>query len=89
MSETRSDRPWEQLQELVESGHSDALLAYLDTMSPMDTALCISRLPVDIQTELLELLSPSDAADVIEDIPDAQAADLIEELEPERAAAIL
>ena len=43
-----------------------AVLAYIDTLSPRETARCMSRLSEKDQLHLLDLLSPGDAADVIE-----------------------
>jgi magnesium transporter len=84
-----SERPWENIQALIDAGDAVALFAYIDQMSPTETARAISRLSADNQGRLFQLLTPSDAAEIIEDISDAQAADLIEELPPEQAAAIL
>lgn len=82
-------RPWEQLQSLIVAGDAAALLDFIDSMNPTETARAISRLSAESQGRLFDLLSPEDAAEVIEDISDAQAADLIEELPPQQAAAIL
>jgi magnesium transporter len=89
MSDTDYTKPWERLHALVEVGESEALLGFLNGMSPMDTALTISRLPAEDQGRLLTLLSPADAAEIIGDISDTQAVELIEDLLPEQAAAIL
>ncbi len=82
-------KPWEQLLGLIESSDKGKLVDFLNTMSPMDTALVISRLPQHVQSHLLTMLTPAEAADVINDIPDTQAGTLIETLPPEHAAAIL
>lgn len=81
--------PWDTLRILVASEDSAALTAFIDTLSPSETARSISRLTEEEQLHLLSLLSPEDAADVIEDIPEAQAADLVEDLPSEQAAAIM
>jgi len=83
------ERPWENIQELIEAGDASLLFDFIDQMSPTETARAISRLSAENQGRLFQLLTPSDAAEIIEDISDAQAADLIEELPPEQAAAIL
>ncbi|BCR06211.1 magnesium transporter MgtE [Desulfuromonas versatilis] len=83
------EKPWENLHELVTAGEAEPLLAFLDLMSPTETALAISRLSSEDQSRLLTLLSPADAAEVLEDISETQAADMIEELSPAHAAAIL
>ncbi len=83
------EKPWETLHELISAEQAVQLLAFLDLMSPTETALAISRLAPEDQSRLLTLLAPSDAAEVLEDISETQAADMIEELPPEQAAAIL
>ncbi|PLY01030.1 MAG: magnesium transporter [Desulfuromonas sp.] len=83
------EKPWERLLELVETKDSAQLLDFLNSMTPPDTALAISRLRIEDQGRLFAMLNPADAAEVMEDIPDSQAAEVIEELEPEQAAAIL
>ena len=82
-------KPWEKLLEHIESGNSYGLLDCLNSITPRDTALAISRLRPEDQRQLLSMLNPEDAAEVIEDLPETQAAELIEELSAEQAAAIL
>ncbi len=84
-----SERPWEELQDRIQAGDPEALLQYIDGMSPAETARAISRLSQADQSRLFSLLAPADAAEIIEDISDTQAADLIEEMAPAHAAAIL
>ncbi len=86
---THSERPWEDIQKLIESGDAALLFDYIDEMSPTETARSISRLSNEFQGRLFQLLAPSDAAEIIEDISNVQAADLIDDLPPEKAAAIL
>ena len=81
--------PWEQLGQLIDRQDSRALMAFIDTLSPSETARAISRLPEQEQHRLFGFLNPADAADVIEDIPEAQAAGLVELMPSERAAAIM
>lgn len=83
------ERPWDYLQQLIESGDNQLLLAFLDHMSAAETARTMSRLSAASLTELFSMLAPADAAEIFEDISDTQAADLIEDLSPEQAAAIL
>ncbi len=82
-------RPWENIQQLIDAGEAAPLFDFIDQMSPTETARAISRLSAENQGRLFQLLTPSDAAEIIEDISDAQAADLIDDLPPEHAAAIL
>ena len=87
--EKELEKPWEELSTQINTDDPQQIVAFLDSITPADTALAVSRLNSEEQTRLLTLLNPEDAADVIEDISDTQGADLIEELEPEHAAAIL
>ncbi len=89
LADVATERPWEKLEQLISAGEPAALLDYIDRMSPTETALAISRLHVEDQTQLFRILEPADAAEIIEDITDTQAADLINDLPPEQAAAIL
>jgi len=81
--------PWETLSRLMLAGKSAELTAFIDTLSPSETARAISRLTEQEQHRLFSILSPEDAADVIEDISEAQAADLVEDMPSAQAAAIM
>ena len=81
--------PWETLQEKIRNNNAADLIAFLDTLSPSETARAISRLTEEDQLNLFSVLSPEDAADVIEDIPETQAAGLVEDMPPSQAAAIM
>ena len=81
--------PWERLSGLIAEENGDALIKFVDKLSPSETARVISRLTEQEQQRLFILLSPKDAADVIEDIPEIQAADLMEGMSLEQAAAIM
>lgn len=81
--------PWKILSDLIAAGNSDALMRFIETLSPPETARAISRLTEEEQYGLFRLLSPGDAADVIEDIPEIQAADMVEDMPSEQAAAIM
>ena len=81
--------PWETLSRLIVTGKSAELTAFIDTLSPSETARAISRLTEQEQHRLFSILSPEDAADVIEDISEAQAADLVEDMPSAQAAAIM
>jgi len=89
MAFTISDKPWEDLRVILNSGNIENLTKFLESLTPSDTALSISRLAPAEQSRLLSMLDPSFAADVIEDVPDSQAAEIIEEMPPEQAAAIV
>jgi len=74
---------------LIAAKNSNALIKFINTLSPSETARAVSRLSEEERTRLFALLSPEDAADVIEDIPEAQAADFVEDMPAEQAAAIM
>jgi len=82
-------RPWLRLEDLVSEGDADHVVAFLDTLTPAQTARAIGHLDEEATNKLLTVLSPEEAADVLVDLPDEQAADLIEEMAPEGAAAIV
>ncbi|MGD9017980.1 MAG: magnesium transporter [Desulfobacterales bacterium] len=81
--------PWEILSELISEANRGKLTAFIDALSPSETARAISRLTEEERLRLLTLLSPEDAADVIEDISEVQAADMVADMPSEQAAAIL
>jgi magnesium transporter len=84
-----TERPWEQLHDLIADTGTEQLLSFFDALGAAETARTISRISQEDQIRLFTLLAPADAAELIEDISDVQAADLIEDLPPETAAAIL
>lgn len=83
------ERPWERLRALIRAGDARAIDAYLDSLSPAETARAIGRLAPDERVRLFTLLEPAEAADVLEDVPEDQAADLIDDLPRRQAAAIV
>lgn len=83
-----SQRPWEELQEIIAGGDPDRLEAFFKSLPAGESARAISRLEDEDQTQLMQLLSPETAAELIEEVPDVQAAELIERLPPDDAAAI-
>ena len=86
--ESEETRPWQALRDLTEARQAEELEAYLDTLSPAETARAISRLDEATRTSMLTLIDPGEAADVLDDLSVEQAADLIEEMRPEEAAGI-
>ncbi len=92
MSDQQPDvthRPWKGISEHIENEDADALETALDELSPSDTARVMARMSQALQTRLLQLLPPEEAADVMEEVPEAQAADMIEHLPSDDAAAII
>lgn len=84
-----ADAPWKQLKSLIDTRDLASINAFLSQLQLTDTARAISRLPHYNQIQLINLLSPEDAADILEEVTDEQAADILEELTPEKAAAIV
>ncbi len=84
-----SDAPWKQLKSLIDTRDLASINEFLNQLQLTDTARAISRLPHYNQIQLINLLSPEDAADILEEVTDEQAADILEELTPEKAAAIV
>ncbi len=89
MNSQSQSKPWDLLSSLINEESSQQILVLLDSISPSDTALAISRLSEYERSQLLTLLRPEDAADVLEDMSDTQALDIIEDLSPTHAASIL
>jgi magnesium transporter len=89
MSTIMTDKPWENLKEVLIANDAERLKQFLVQLTPAETARGISRLTPEEQRKLLILLAPEDAADVIEDVSDVQAVNLIEDLPAESAAAIV
>lgn len=84
--------PWQQLEQVVDSGNAEHLAMFVQLLPPGDVAYTIHQLPEAKQTQLFESLTatrPELAADLVQHFSDDHAADLIEELTPESAAAIL
>ncbi len=89
MTEPNDLRPWEELDAIAETGDADRLEAYVETLSPSETARALAHLAPEEQSRVLETLSPDDAAEVIEGLPISQAAALVEHLSADVAAAIV
>jgi magnesium transporter len=80
---------WETLAGLIGRGRPEEIQGFIEGLSPVDTALAISRLDDDVRTRLFEALTPDEAADVLHDLPQEQAAGVLTEIPPSAAAAIV
>lgn len=89
MEDTTLDRPWEHLATLLESNSIPEIEAFLDGLTPGDTARCVARLDSEDRERVLELIDLPSAVDLIEQIPDAQGGNLLEHATPGKAAKIL
>mgnify|MGYP002623622524 CR=1 FL=1 len=83
------ERPWEELERLVETATSPEVAAYLNSLSAGEVARALSRLSETDQTQLLETLPPERAAHLLEEVPHVQATDMLGNVSPEVAAAIV
>lgn len=81
--------PWLTLSDLIDGGSSTDVQAFIDRLSPAETALSVSRLDAARQETLLKLLSAEDVAEMLVDLPDEQAADLLADLPAREAAEIV
>lgn len=84
-----STSSWEKLSQLIAAQDSQALITFVESLTPSETARVVSRLSEEEQHNLLGMLDPRDAAELIEDIPEIRAAEIIEDMSSEQAAAIL
>lgn len=89
MTESSDLRPWEELDALAESGDAEGLEAFVDSLSPSETARALAHLSYEEQSRVFETLAPDDAAELLEGLPTPQAADLLENLPVDVAAAIV
>lgn len=83
------DRPWVEMESLVDEGDAQSLGSFLESLTPFETARAISRLEHEKQIRLLTLLDPEEAADLIEELSDVQGSDIVEILPADQAAAIV
>lgn len=81
--------PTEPLAELIDQRDTAGCAAWLDRNVGLEAVRGLSRLSDRQREDLLQLLSPEDAAEVIDHLPESQAVDAIEDLAPETAARIL
>ncbi len=86
---TMSKEILRQLEALLVSSRPAELAAFLDRLTPADTARAVARLNEAQRERLFDLVSPPEAAAVLQDLPDAQAAGVIAGLDPEQAAPIV
>jgi magnesium transporter len=73
----------------VSSGDFERLVSIIRGLHAGEVARTVSRLPLDLQARMLELLGPDEAARVLGLFEDEQAAEIIERLPADGAAAII
>ena len=88
-TETDTDRPWEQLAELVAADDGAGTESFLEDLSSEEQRLAVSHLSGKEQATLVGILNPDVAAGLLENLPEAQASDILEDIAPEAAADIV
>ncbi len=73
----------------VSTGDLERLVSIIDGFPAGEIARTVSRLPLDLQAHMLELLEPEEAARLVGLFEDEQAAEILERLPAEGAAAII
>ena len=89
MTTPLEQHPWERLTDLLAKPEAVDLAKFLDAMPLGEGARVVSRLDVEGQRRLFEVLEPVDAAHLVEQMADPQAAAMLDEIEPGIAARIL
>ena len=80
---------WDQLDEIVLAGESEAAINFLNALPPGEEARILAQLSLDEQQAFLNLLDDEHAAWLMEALPELQAAQLLSSLSPEQAAHIV
>ena len=89
MPHEHTTAPWNRIEELLEAGDRERLVAFAEELGVRETARALSRLEPEDRDRVLTLLPPEEAAEFIEEIPEEQAADLLGHLPTDKAAEIL
>jgi magnesium transporter len=84
-----SERPWEDLAELLRQSDEEKVSGMLKSLGPGELARTVLRLDPKDQNRLLGILEPREAADVVREVGEELVADVMEELSPATAAAIV
>lgn len=79
---------WEQLEQIVSAGDSEAAILFLNELPPGEEARVITQLSLEEQQAFLNLLDGEHAAWLMETLPELQAAQLMSSLPLEQAAHI-
>ncbi|WP_299460658.1 magnesium transporter [uncultured Gimesia sp.] len=88
--EIKTEQPdaWEQLEQIVAAGDTEAAHNYLRDLPPGEDARVIAQLSHSEQQEFIGLLDDENAARLMESLPEMQAGQLLSALPPEQAAHI-
>lgn len=89
MADVTNREPWVELKALVKAGDPQALVAFIDDLPPQEIGRSLSRLTEEMQTSVLNMIGPEEAADLLEHLSEAQAVEILDDLPPDQAAAIV
>ena len=82
-------KPWQKLEELLETNQLDEIKDYLTNLSAEEVASAINHLKHVDQSEVVSSMTPVDAAEMMDDLPDVLRGQLLDGLSSENAAAII
>lgn len=77
------------LEAMIESRDVAGIAHWLDSCQGAEAVRTLSSLSDESREQMLQLLTPEDAADVIEQLPEPQALDALGDLDPAQAARII
>jgi len=89
MNETIDRKPWEILQEYINSDDHLSVKKHFEELTSEESVLLVSHLNKDDQVKLVSILSSIDAAHLITEIPEVQAKDILERMHSEDAANVI
>jgi magnesium transporter len=84
-----TEKPWEELAELLHRSDEEKVSALLKSLGPGELAHTVLRLEPKDQNRLLGILEPREAAEVVREVGEELVADVMEDLSPATAAAIV
>ena len=87
MDETQA--PWKKMEALLLSNDPAQIIAFLESLPPIEVARSVSNLNVSDQVRLLELLGPEKSALIVAKISGLGASTIIGHLDAEQAASIV
>jgi magnesium transporter len=84
-----NQKPWIQLENLLENEQHEELRSYLDEMSSEDVVSTFSHIRAESSVDVFMQLAPAEAADIMEDLPNSLRDKILEDLPVKQAAAII
>lgn len=89
MSEITEGKPWEILQEYIDSGNYASVKQHFEKLTSEESVLLVSHLSRKDQVKLVSILSSTDAAHLITEIPEVQAKDILVRMPSKDAAVVI